>query len=1178
MNLLLLRLPSYFTICVTILTDRSGLYASSAWINTGASEPLPNHNGGAMAMAAGLMVDGVKLHAFMAELSRMLAEELDEKETTRESFLPGGENHVPVKEAKVTLRRSRWEAWLPKFGYVKRALSRKDHSWLMGWGVAHALNPKLNGHGSDPRKKLGLEPNEFLEALLSDEGTRARLKKAIADVERPASHVGDCVTLKRSANATYDMIDAYRHLFLIKHPSRRAMLSETRRVVAMLYARMGAGPAWASGQEVEAARLQAATKAHADAERAQEQEQESNAQAYIRFCTEKKDAALAEAKRRGMSPRLWMKITGEWHRASKAREPAHAPAEQGHAGTGERTMPAGANSDGDHMECDPPAVLPMPVPAAATAAAATAEEATATAAAAHESPHARVPGEDLAAGKPPEISDKEAWNLGGYMGVDIVNAKSPRGGARADARERIAFVVEFLKTPAHDTKDNGRFGLAAFKKLQLECEARGVTEVHLIVRLFETAADALARTPKMWAKTMRAYELYMSLGFTKRTDSTRLFEEDSAVQVYMAVTTSELSAKLKDAGSDAVTLRGGATFHVQPQCRFAAKDRAWFEMDAIDAIEQEHDAAKGGDGASVKQLLPKGTNANKFSIFELVPVGKPEPPATPEAAQQLAEDIAAAEDAGEAFEYAFKPTVDAEGNVGRVYLDANKEREDRQQMTDDVEQQTAIMEGDKATESWGAMLAHEVLQYLLLERLRGCVVLPPDITVDGKRSVSKAAYFGYKMTFDAAVVRRAKRGHKKWTTIILQVLCCGVEHGKWGRNAIVGMLEKAQSANKFAKVRVWNGGDDRANFEAHVVPLIDQLLELQEKGMMVDELMMPLPPCIITLGEDENVAVPASMKKIVDIPEHEMVPEHKTVIGMHWRGGAQSWEESLAHEAEEAIIMAVATYPKMVLCLDGGAWSAAAGERCCAERPSLFTSWTKEEFARPFEWVWLDKGDSVLKYCERERPGDVAFRALAIWVQSWREHGAGQLSSLTRPVDRVPLSALDDDEDDVTAARDVPPMIESPFEINERQRRAEADRNAEMARVATKGARGEAVTTWADARLRRISPKLGQEAWLKDYGSEVDGQIGPNHLRYGIVSPLEKPTLVRMPVKPDPSGSRSLPKAAWGDRRIMDYACLCILHGAMRTGENLYTRILAVKQQIDLHEQTPRPESFLFSP
>jgi hypothetical protein len=207
----------------------------------------------------------------------------------------------------------------------------------------------------------------------------------------------------------------------------------------------------------------------------------------------------------------------------------------------------------------------------------------------------------------------------------------------------------------------------------------------------------------------------------------------------------------------------------------------------------------------------------------------------------------------------------------------------------------------------------------------------------------------------------------------------------------------------------------------------------------------------------------------------------------------------------------------------------------------------------------------------------VAFRALAIWVQSWREHGAGQLSSLTRPVDRVPLSALDDDEDDVTAARDVPPMIESPFEINERQRRAEADRNAEMARVATKGARGEAVTTWADARLRRISPKLGQEAWLKDYGSEVDGQIGPNHLRYGIVSPLEKPTLVRMPVKPDPSGSRSLPKAAWGDRRIMDYACLCILHGAMRTGENLYTRILAVKQQIDLHEQTRHRQTRIFS-
>ena len=133
-------------------------------------------------------------------------------------------------------------------------------------------------------------------------------------------------------------------------------------------------------------------------------------------------------------------------------------------------------------------------------------------------------------------------------------------------------------------------------------------------------------------------------------------------------------------------------------------------------------------------------------------------------------------------------------------------------------------------------------------------------------------------------------------------------------------------------------------------------------------------------------------------------------------------------------------------------------------------------------------------------------------------------------------------------------------EINNRQRDAEKARNTDIAKAVTKGAQGEAVTTWASARLRAISPKTGQLAWLSDYESRVDGERrGPDMLRYGIDTPVTEPTLVRMPVKPDPSGSRNLPNAAWGDRRVMDYACLCILHCAMRTGENLYTRVLAVR-------------------
>ena len=98
----------------------------------------------------------------------------------------------------------------------------------------------------------------------------------------------------------------------------------------------------------------------------------------------------------------------------------------------------------------------------------------------------------------------------------------------------------------------------------------------------------------------------------------------------------------------------------------------------------------------------------------------------------------------------------------------------------------------EAEPSWGATAAFEVLQYLLLERLRGEVVLPG----------GASQYFGYKMACDAAVVRRAKRGRKKWTTIILQVLCSGVNRGAFGHRAVVNMLQDAQSANKFAKVRL----------------------------------------------------------------------------------------------------------------------------------------------------------------------------------------------------------------------------------------------------------------------------------------------------------------------------------------------------------------------------------------
>ena len=56
------------------------------------------------------------------------------------------------------------------------AIGKQDHSWLMATGVANALCP--SGHGQDARKKLGLDPNTFLQVLVwSNDDARERIKR-----------------------------------------------------------------------------------------------------------------------------------------------------------------------------------------------------------------------------------------------------------------------------------------------------------------------------------------------------------------------------------------------------------------------------------------------------------------------------------------------------------------------------------------------------------------------------------------------------------------------------------------------------------------------------------------------------------------------------------------------------------------------------------------------------------------------------------------------------------------------------------------------------------------------------------------------------------------------------------------------------------------------------------------
>jgi hypothetical protein len=440
-----------------------------------------------MAASAGLMVDGLKLHAFLLELSHVMEEAIakDDPNDRLAAYEPGGAHHVAFANASEATRDRRWSRWVPFVGRARRSVGQADHSALMGTGVAHALNPK--GHGADARRKLGIEPKQFLASLLADEGARERLKRAIAAVERGTDHVAACVTRKRLVHATYDMIDAYRDLFLVKHPSRGAMLAQTKRLVAYLYANvMAAGESWAEGDELEELRLRATRGAAAEAEAAEVAERTDNI--YRAFCKEVSKEAVAEARRRDLGGKRWMKVAREWWKNSE-RNPKRARPAQPNAEMDDGGEQTGADSDGtdaygaqgdgapgDNGDAEPMEVEdPEPEP-----------EITPTCA-------------------PNDENASLQWQLGGLVGVMIKRLRPPLSTCRGEngtsaghegtrgRRKRnldaapmgpperqdkvtLAFITEILKTKAHHTHDHGTFGPNAFAKVLEECRKRDVRE------------------------------------------------------------------------------------------------------------------------------------------------------------------------------------------------------------------------------------------------------------------------------------------------------------------------------------------------------------------------------------------------------------------------------------------------------------------------------------------------------------------------------------------------------------------------------------------------------------------------------------------------------------------------------------------------------------------------------
>eukprot|EP00966_Prymnesium_polylepis_P289277 6682106-Prymnesium_polylepis.2 len=351
---------------------------------------------------------------------------------------------------------------------------------------------------------------------------------------------------------------------------------------------------------------------------------------------------------------------------------------------------------------------------------------------------------------------------------------------RGEVGKSIAFVVELLKAKAG--KGCGRFGPAAFTELLERARTDNIEEVHLIVRLFDNAADAAQDPPKRSTRTKSALALYEELGFREAlANDTILYPDyDLNCQRYMVVSVATLEKNL----AGAAQLRGGARWIESTKCRTApGKDRKYYECEAVMAMVEEHDAANGGDDVKPAALVPRA--GRKMMLYAMVP--RPPPPQNAEEGEE--EEAEADPDA---FDY---EVTEQAGEVLRTFSDAPD-----QAITDGVETETSCTEDGVAAESWGNCDVREVLEYILLERLRGHVPLP-----------GKTCGFGVKVSCDAAVVRRARRGKKQWTTVIVQILCTGVDSNAWGRSAVINALHKAQSPNKFAKVRAWQGKDNREN-------------------------------------------------------------------------------------------------------------------------------------------------------------------------------------------------------------------------------------------------------------------------------------------------------------------------------------------------------------------------------
>jgi hypothetical protein len=296
---------------------------------------------------------------------------------------------------------------------------------------------------------------------------------------------------------------------------------------------------------------------------------------------------------------------------------------------------------------------------------------------------------------------------------------------------------------------------------------------------------------------------------------------------------------------------------------------------------------------------------------------------------------------------------------------------------------------------------------------------------------------------------------------------------------------------------------------------------------------MPLPPLMILRGDECSAHDYVVGQK--DVPDVRMITDEiagelcevfmredglgegrKAWVSVHDLRGAndRGAKGEGGQEDREALVHGVWMFPALLIALDGGTWASASGVSVAAKECNDFlTSLTREEQRKPYEWVWLEMGDTVPSWCNRMRPGNKAMLSAA--MMGLRKKDAPALAKMTRSKTRVAKDtgsappAPDPPAPDPPAP-DPQPAADPPrpgvFRPSPEQEAAAREQRENLARAHINASDSTCDTQWEDDDLNLMDPPFDPATYVGPVHTLANegwapGDDGPPS-RYGIEIPL----------------------------------------------------------------------------